>query len=312
EFETIYSFGTNLGIDYIPAIIAADRLADELGLDSISAGVTVGLAMELYERGIIDRNETGGLELHFGNHRALMELLRQMAYREGFGAVLADGSKRAAQTIGRGAEAFALHIKGLELPAYDVRGAKAHGLNYCTSYTGADHNRGYAFQEIFGVPVPQAVDRLVYEGKGELCKWNQDVRAATCDCPPTCAFLLDTALAEVALENTASLINAASGLDLTPEQVERVGERLNNLARVYNLREGFTREDDLPPRRLMEEAIPGGTSAGEKLAREDVERMLDEYYRARGWDERGVPTRKKLEELGLAEAVKDLVAMGLK
>jgi aldehyde:ferredoxin oxidoreductase len=188
EFETIYSFGTNLGIDYIPAIIAADRLADELGLDSISAGVTVGMAMELYERGIIDRHETGGLELHFGNHRALMELLRQMAYREGFGAVLADGSKRAAQTIGRGAEAFALHIKGLELPAYDVRGAKAHGLNYCTSYTGADHNRGYAFQEIFGVPVPQAVDRLVYEGKGELCKWNQDVRAATCDCPPTCAF----------------------------------------------------------------------------------------------------------------------------
>jgi aldehyde:ferredoxin oxidoreductase len=123
--------------------------------------------------------------------------------------------------------------------------------------------------------------------------------------------LLDTALAEVALENTASLINAASGLDLTPEQVERVGERLNNLARVYNLREGFTREDDLPPRRLMEEAIPGGTSAGEKLAREDVERMLDEYYRARGWDERGVPTRQKLAELGLAEAAKDLAAMGM-
>jgi len=152
EFETIYSFGSNTGVANIDAVIAADRLADELGLDSISAGVTISFAMELFERGILTTKDTGGMELKFGNDSAMMQLLRQMAYREGLGAILADGTKVAAGKIGKDTEKYAMHIKGLELPAYDVRGAKAHGLNYATSYTGADHNRGYAFQEIFGIP----------------------------------------------------------------------------------------------------------------------------------------------------------------
>ncbi|MGB9920217.1 MAG: aldehyde ferredoxin oxidoreductase family protein [Moorellales bacterium] len=307
EFETIYSLGTNVGVDYIPAIIAADRWADEYGLDSMSAGVTIAFAMELYERGIISRQEVDGLELNFGNHRAVMEMLRKMAYREGFGDVLADGTRLASQRIGRGSEDYALHIKGLELPAYDVRGAKAHGLNYITSYTGADHNRGYAFQEIFGVPVPEPVDRFAYEGKGRLCKWNQDVRTATCDCPTMCAFLLDQAVVDIALENTATLVSTASGLSFTAEEVEKVGERVNNLARMFNVREGFGRADDTAPKRLMEEPIKAGASAGQRIAKEDLDRMLDEYYQARGWDKTtGRPTREKLLELGLEEAVKDL------
>jgi aldehyde:ferredoxin oxidoreductase len=307
EFETIYALGTNVGVDYIPAIIAADRLADELGLDTMSAGVTIAFAMELYERGIISREEADGLELNFGHHRAVMELLRKIAFRDGFGDVLADGTERAAERIGRGSEYYALHIKGLELPAYDIRGAKAHGLNYITSYTGADHNRGYAFQEIFGVPVPEAVDRLAYEGKGRLCKWNQDVRTATCDCPTMCAFLLDQAVVDIALENTATLVNAASGLALSADDVMKVGERVNNLARMFNVREGFGRADDTVPKRLMEEPVKAGGSAGERIAKEDLDRMLDEYYEARGWDKAtGRPTREKLLELGLEEAARDL------
>jgi len=300
EFETVYSFGSGTGVANLDAVIAADRLSDELGLDTMSAGVTIAFAMELFERGILTLRETGGLDLKFGNDQAMIAVLRQMAYREGIGNLLADGTKAAAQKIGKGAEKYAMHIKGLELPAYDVRGAKAHGLNYATSYTGADHNRGYAFQEIFGIPVPWQVDRFAVEGKGKLTKWNQDVRSATCDCPTMCAFILDTALPGTATQNTATLMEAVTGLQFTPEEVEKVGERLVNLAKAFNVREGFTRADDTFPERLMTEPLKAGASKGQLISKEDLKTMLDEYYTARGWDLlKGAPTRAKLSELGL-------------
>ena len=300
EFETLYSFGGETGIDNMDAIIAADRLADELGLDSISAGVVIGFAMELFEKGIIGPADTGGIELKFGNHQAMVELLGLIARREGIGAQLADGVRCAAEKIGRGAEAYALHVKGLELPGYDVRGAKAHGLNYATAFTGADHNRGYAFQEIFGIPIPQAVDRLTTVDKGRLTKWNQDVRTATADCPTMCVFLLDMAVPHMATENTAALMEAVTGLVYTPQEVARVGERINNLAKAFNLREGLTRDDDTLPRRLMTEPLKAGASKGHLISQSDLDQMLDEYYAARGWDPAtGIPTREKLAELGL-------------
>ncbi|MCL6476920.1 MAG: aldehyde ferredoxin oxidoreductase family protein [Peptococcaceae bacterium] len=310
EYETVFSLGTGVGVDYFPAIIAADKYCDEYGLDTISAGVTIAFAMELYERGLLTKDEVDGIDLKFGNHRAVMELLRKMAFREGFGDMLSDGTRLAARRIGRGSEDYALHVKGLELPAYDVRGAKAHGLNYATAFSGADHNRGYAFQEIFGVPVPEAVDRLAYEGKAKLCIWNQDVRTAVCDCPTMCCFLMDTALPAVAAQNTAALVGAASGIPLTPEDVVRVGERVNNLAKVFNVREGFTRSDDTLPRRIMEEPIRGGLSAGHKFSRQDLDKVLDQYYEARGWDKNtGIPTEGKLLELGLEEEARELARL---
>lgn len=308
EFETMYSFGGVTGVDNIDSIIAADRLADELGLDSISAGVTIGFAMELFEKGILGTADTGSLELRFGNHEAMVTLLRLMAFREGIGDILADGTKAAAEEIGRGADKYAMHVKGLELPGYDVRGAKAHGLNYATSYTGADHNRGYAFQEIFGIPIPQEVDRFAAEGKGKLTKWNQDVRSATCDAPTMCAFLLDMAVPAVATQNTARLMEAVTGLKYAPEEIQRVGERINNLARAFNVREGFTREEDTLPERLMTEPLKEGTSKGHFISRDDLKQMLDEYYTDRGWDlDTGIPTREKLEELGLGYVADQLV-----
>jgi aldehyde:ferredoxin oxidoreductase len=300
EFETMYSFGGQTGVDNMDAIIAADRLADELGLDTISAGVTIGFAMELYEKGILGPSDTGGLKLNFGNHEAMISLLRQMAFREGIGDLLADGVKVAAQKIGKGSDKYALHVKGLELPGYDVRGAKGHGLNYATAFSGADHNRGYAFQEIFGIPTPYAVDRFATEGKGKLTKWNQDVRTATADCPTMCVFLLDMAVAHFATENTAALMEAVTGLTYTPEEIEKVGERINNLARAFNVREGFSRADDALPERLMTEPLQVGTSKGQFISKNDLNQMLDEYYTVRGWDlNSGIPTREKLEELGL-------------
>ena len=299
EFETTYALGSAVGVDYLPAIIAGDRLCDEYGLDTISAGVAIGFAMELYERGILTKRDTGGLELKFGNHEAVIEMLRQIVYKEGLGAILGQGTKKAAQKIGKGSEKYAMHIKGLELPAYDVRGAKAHGLNYATAYNGADHNRGYAFQEIFGTPVPEKVDRLAIKGKGKLTKWNQDVRCATCDCSTLCAFILDMGITEIACQNIADLVTAATGIPFTAEQIQQIGERVNNVARLFNGREGFSRKDDTFPARLMTEPIKDGASAGQLISKADLDAMLDEYYEARGWDKSGTPTTAKLNELGL-------------
>ena len=300
EFETMYSYGGVTGVDNIDAVIAADRLADELGLDTISSGVSIAFAMELYEKGILTKEDTGGIELNFGNDEAMISILKQMAYREGIGDLLADGTKAAAEKIGKGSEKYAMHVKGLELPAYDVRGAKAHGLNYATSYTGADHCRGYAFQEIFGIPVPHEVDRFAAEGKGKLTKWNQDIRTATTDAPGMCAFLFDMAVVGIAAQNTASLLEAVTGFTYTPDDILLAGERINNLAHAFNVREGFTRADDTLPERILTEPLKGGASKGHYISRDELDLMLDEYYAARGWDvATGAPSREKLAELGI-------------
>ncbi len=299
EFETIYSLGGTTGVENLDAVIAADRFCDELGLDTMSAGVAIGFAMELYEKGILTTSDTGGVALNFGNDEAMQDLLLDMASRRGLGDILADGVKAAAVKIGKGSEQYAMHVKGLELPAYDIRGAKAHGLNYATAYTGADHNRGYAFQEIFAIPVPEEVDRFAITGKGKLTHWNQDVRCVTCDCATMCAFILDMALPGMATQNTAALMTALTGLEFSPEDVQTVGERVNNLARVFNKKAGFGRADDTFPERIMTEPLKEGNSKGQLISKEDLNTMLDEYYASRGWTPEGVPTVEKLQALGL-------------
>ena len=299
EFETTYSLGSAVGVDYLPAVIAADRLCDEYGIDTISAGVAIAWAMELYEKGIITKKNTDGLDLKFGNHAAMIEMLRKISYQEGLGALLGQGTKKASEKIGKGSGDFAMQVKGLEMPAYDIRGAKAHGLNYATSYTGADHNRGYAFQEIFDIPIPEKVDRNATKGKGKLTKWNQDTRAVTCDCATMCAFLLDMAVPAVACQNTADLVNAAAGTSFTPAEIEKIGERLNNVARLFNIGEGFSRKDDTFPKRILTEPIKEGASKGQLISQKNLDEMLDEYYAERGWDKNGTPTPAKLKELGI-------------
>lgn len=307
EFETMYSLGAMTGVEYLPAIIAADRLCDEYGIDTISTGGVISFAMELLENGIISQAELDGLNLRFGNYEAMITLIRKIAFRQGCGDILAEGTKRASKIIGRGSEKYALHVKGLELPGQDARGAKAHALNYATSFTGADHNRGYAFQEIMGIPFPFKVDGLSTEGKGRLCKWNQDVRIAVCDCMPICAFVFDTALAVNSLELASELYESLTSLNMKAKDIQIAGERVNNIARCFNVREGFTRTNDTLPLRIMEEGIPGGPLKGARVSREDLDRMLDEYYETRGWEKiKGVPTKAKLLELGLTRAVIDL------
>jgi len=200
-----------------------------------------------------------------------------------------------------------MQVKGLEIPGYDVRGLKSHGLNMATSYTGADHNRGYAFQEIFGIPFPHAVERLAIEGKGALTKWNQDF-CGTYDVVTLCEFPTQMALSGTAQRIVAGLLTGATGIDYTEEEVWELGDRLNNVCRMYNVREGFSRKDDYLPRRIQEEPIKEGLSKGEVISKEDNDFMLDEYYEVRGWDKNGIPTPGKLIELGLEDTIKDLPA----
>jgi len=307
EYETFYAYGGQTGVDNIDSIIAADRMSDELGLDTISAGVTIGFAMELFEKGILTVKDTEGLDLEFGNHEAMIELIRMMAFRKGIGDLLSDGVKAAAEKLGRGTDKYALHVKGLELPGYDVRGAMAHGLSYATCYAGADHNKGYAFQEIFGAHYPHPVDRFSTKDKGKLTVWNQDMQTAVTDCPTLCAFIIPTALLPIALQNTADLMGAVTGLSYTDAEVLKVGERVNNLARAFNVREGFGRKDDTLPERLMTEPLQKGASKGRVFSKDDLNLMLDEYYTIRGWElASGIPTKEKLIELGLESAAEQI------
>jgi aldehyde:ferredoxin oxidoreductase len=299
EYETIWAFTGPIAYADIGMTLAADKLCDDLGLDTISTGSTIGFAYELYEKGIITKKDTGGLELKYGNNEPILTLIRQIAYREGFGDLLAEGTREAARRIGKNAEQYAIQVKGLELPAYDPRGAKAHGLNLMTTNIGADHNSGYASQEIFGSPVPREVDRFVPEGKGELTKWNQDLTAFL-ETGILCSFM--PSMGMVPEDLYGRLISSATGIKdfADTAYLWKVGEKIVNLERMFNVREGFGSKDDAFPKRLTSEPIPAGPSAGQVF---EADIMLKEYYQARGWDfNTGIPTTEKLNELGLGFA----------
>jgi aldehyde:ferredoxin oxidoreductase len=301
EYETIWAFTGPEGYADIGLTIAADKMCDDLGMDTITAGSTIGFAYELYEKGLITKKDTGGLELKYGNSEPVLQLLRQIANREGFGDLLAEGSLGAARRIGKNTEQYAIQVKGLELPAYDPRGAKSHGLNLMTSNIGADHNTGYAPQEVFGAPVPRVVDRFAVEGKGELTKWNQDITALL-ETGILCSFV--PSMGMLPPELYGKLLASATGITdfADASNLWRIGERIFNLERMFNVREGFGKKDDAFPPRLTRDPMPAGPSAGQVF---EAEKLLADYYRARGWDlNTGIPTTKKLNELGLDFASK--------
>jgi aldehyde:ferredoxin oxidoreductase len=326
EFEASFALAGATGVSDLSALYLADRLCDDYGLDNMSVGNSIAFAMELYERQILTSNEVDGLDLRFGNHHAMITMIHHMAMRIGFGDILADGAVAAAKRIGRDTEQYAMHVKKLELPGYDVRGAKAHGLNYMTSYTGADHNRGYSAQDIFAGTIPNRVNRLELDGKADLCKWNQVLETVLCDCSTFCSFLFSNAdsffnpieeegttdeLTQIRIATITELLSSATGIEFTPLEIIRIGERVNVLARCFNIREGFIRKDDYLPKRLAEEGIPGGPSKGARTSKEDQDRLLDEYYAAFGYDSQGIPSLERLNDLGLSDVGKEFIRLGL-
>jgi aldehyde:ferredoxin oxidoreductase len=299
EYETMWCFGANINNTDLGFIVAANKLCDDHGIDTISAGVALSFTMELYEKGIVSKKDLDGIELNWGNHQAAYQLLNKIVKREGIGDLLALGTKKAAEKIGRGADKYAMHVKGLEIPAYEPRGAKAHGLNIATSTIGASHMTGYGMQELFGIP--EQVDRFVVEGKGALTRQNQD-KTATYDSLIVCGF--PACFGWISPEIYAQLLVAATGIEEFGDvnNLIKAGERIYNLERLFNMREGLQRKDDYLPERFIKEPMPDGASKGQVF---EMDMLLDDYYKARGWDiQTGVPMKEKLEELGLQSEAK--------
>ncbi len=304
EYETLYSLGGVLDIDDFETVAYLNYLADNLGLDTISAGVTIAWAMEAYERGLLTKRDTDGLELKFGEGDAAVEALKRMAYREGnLGKLLADGVKRASEALGRGSWRFALHVKGMEPPAYDVRGIKGMALAFAVSVRGADHLTSGAYgTELVGKWwVFSGVDRTKGEGKGFEIATHENLMAIY-DATGVCKFSRHMYF----LEGFPELIQAVTGMNLDESSLMLIGERIINIARAFNVREGFRRKDDTLPYRIMWDPIPEGPSEGLHVPPWELDRMLDEYYQARGWSRDGVPTKAKLISLGLGDVAEDL------
>ncbi len=286
EYETFFSLGSNCGNSNVKDNILAGHICNELGMDTMSAGTTISLVLELAQRGIIDK-EKDGLELDWGNTNAILGFLEKIGYREGFGDLLAEGSRRAAQELSDDAEKYSMTVKGMELPGYDPRGAKGMGLTYAVSSRGACHNFAYTIRD--EVWTGEA-DRFAEDGKAELVKELSDIDALA-NSAIICKFPIDQAIFE--WEEIQEVLYYVTGYKYTQEELQRIGERSINIERMFNYREGFSKEDDTLPDRFLEETLEGPSS--EETV--DLEKMLKEYYSVRGWNEEGEPKKKKLEEL---------------
>ena len=288
EFETVWSYGASCGVDDLPAIIKANKMCNEYGLDTISAGATIACAMELCEKGLVDSDEVDGPALKFGSGEAIVEWTRKMGAGEGFGKKLAEGSYRLAKAYG--AEELSMSVKKLELPAYDPRGVQGHGLQYATSNRGGCHVRGYMIApEIVGLP--EKLDPFSLEGKAAWVKTFQDLTAVI-DSLGLCLF---TSFA-LGPDDYKDIFNAIVGQDWTTETLLEAGDRIWNLERVFNLKAGISPGEDKLPRRLLSEPIPSGPCKGHV---HHLPELLPEYYKHRGWDEEGLPTESKLVGLGI-------------
>lgn len=297
EYETIYAFGANCGIDDPQIIVAADQLCDEYGMDTISCGGVIGFAMECFEKELLSETDTDGLTLQFGNKHALVEMIHRIGKREGIGRLLSEGVKRAATKI-KGSEFFAIHVKGLELPGYDPRGMKGQALTYALSDRGGCHLRSNTLRtELMGLPV--ALDRYSYENKAEMVREIQ-LRPVIFNSVVACFF----STFALTIEDYAEAISAATGWPLTPEKLLLIAERIWNLTRLFNVREGFQKADDTLPERLFTQASSKGPSKGEVVDRASFEKMRETYYRIAGWDpQSGIPTEAKLRELDLDKKI---------
>ncbi len=284
EYESIWALGGSTNINDMGAVVRANHYCDLYGIDPISVGSSIAAAMELNEKGFIPKEDLQGMEVDFGNADAVVELTWMAAFRQGLGYWIGEGSKKMCQHYG--APDLSMEVKGLEMPAYDPRGAKGIGLNYATANRGGCHVTGYTIAaEILG-----DVDRFTTEGKAELTKIFQDFTSIV-NSSVNCLFLTFA----LGLDEYAEMIGPVTGWDVDTDELLKTGERITNLERMIINKLGFSGKDDTLPKRLLEEKMPEGPSEGQTV---DLETMKQEYYELRGWHD-GVPSLEKLEELGL-------------
>jgi aldehyde:ferredoxin oxidoreductase len=294
EYETLALMGPNLEVHYLPAIMKANRLCDDLGMDTISAGVSIGFAMECFERGILTEKDTGGLKLRFGNYEAALELLELMAYRKGFGAFCAQGVEEMAKTLGRNTEDFAMHCKGMEMPGYDPRAAWGASLTYAVTPRGACHRRAWPpSKEVLGEAYP-----FTTEGKAELIR---ELMNENCVMHSLIVCDMGGKFIPLTVQDFTDYLNAVTGSKYSTGEMFERAEMIETLIRRVNIREGIGSDKDVLPKRILEESHPEGPTKGRIIGTENFLRMREAYYLIRGWDRSGVPTPETVHKYGLEE-----------
>jgi len=302
----LMSAGSNCLIDDIDALTRGYELCNRYGIDNISFGCTLSFAMEAFEKGLIDRSDTGGIDLTWGNNRAMLELIRQVGENEGFGQILGQGSRRAADQIGKGSIQYALQVKGLEMPFWDPRVFSSLALGYATGNKGASHYEspghiverkrpeGRAGLFLAELGYPKGVSRLGFENKAALIKKIQDVI-----CLINSLVVCQTSYQKfgVSLATDLKWLNAITGWDMTHEEFLKAGERIFNQKRLINMRRGYSGKDDTLPPRVMQKLLD--LSDDEQKVPISLQDQLQEYYALRGWDKEGIPALQKLLELQL-------------
>ena len=291
DYGQVWAFGPNCGVDRLDSIIKATELCNKYGLDPISTGNLIGFAFNCYENGLFtEENMPDNFDGRFSDHQKMLELIRMIGTREGFGDLLAEGVMRTAERIGKEAESLAMHVKGLEMTGYDPRCMKTYALGLAVSFQGADDERnGGLVLDMRG-----KTNRLIAEkGKGKLVKDIEDLYAVT-DSLMICKRMIS---AYDGYEDFAKLYNLITGLNVTVQDLKDTGERINNLARLFSIREGFSRSSDCLPQRLITSPIPDGSSKNSVIKKEELDLMLDDYYSARNWTSEGKPTKEKLDQL---------------
>jgi aldehyde:ferredoxin oxidoreductase len=292
EYETIFAFGSMLGNAHAGSLTRANDLCDLLGMDTITMGVTLAFACEALERGWLSPTEVG-MPFGWGDWRGMLKLIEMTARREGFGDRLAEGAWRLAESLHPEATRVVYAVKRLEMPAHSARALKGMSIGYATASRGGSHHDTR--------PTPQyaqGYDRKSPDGKPEFAVRSQHFTAVD-DSLVVCRFTSERGFGLYVEEPYARMVRAVSGFDMTVEELEQVGERVINLERLFNVREGVRRKDDVLPWRVMHEPIPEGPSAGMHCPPDELSMMLDRYYELRGWDADGVPTPDRLRHLGL-------------
>jgi aldehyde:ferredoxin oxidoreductase len=311
EYETLAASGSLCGVGDLNALARINQLYAQYVLDSISTGAVIAFAMECYEHGIITKADTGGIDLTWGNAQAVEQMVHLIGRRQGIGELLGEGARRAAARLGRGAERFALHVKGQELPMHDPRGKKGLSLAYAISPTGADHMEAphdplYAGFHPQGHPMGplgliEPLDPLTLDSKKVRAFFETQKVWSSYNSIGMCDFV-GAPLNSLEMEPLVAYINAVTGWNMSLYELMKVGERNNTLARLFNIREGFTPADDVLPQRLHE-GIGNGPLKGERVDPDQFFAARRVYYQMAGWDpETGQPTPAKLAELGLEEA----------
>jgi aldehyde:ferredoxin oxidoreductase len=303
EYETLAALGTMCLIDNLNAVSFANDLCNRYGIDTISTGVSIAFAMEAYENGLIRKEDTGGIELKWGDEQALIAMVNQIGKKEKLGALLGQGVKRAAEKLGGDSWKYAVHVKGMESPMHDPRTFFSMGLVYAVGPRGACHLHGHSpLWEGIQDPVPEWGLKGIYplfvsEGKGNLVKLSQNFTAVV-NSMVSCYFLTFI----LKPSDLAAVLKAATGTQYTAQDLLRIGERIMALHRAYNNRCGICRQDDVLAPRQLEPTHEGGNAG--KVP--DMEVMIDEFYKASGWTAEGKPSRETLEFLGLEDVAKDL------